>query len=70
VVEFQRLVLRRSREPYFCLDASKLSSSAPEFLAAWQHVPYLVTDASLAALIKAGIPLSHEHLVMPARRSS
>jgi DeoR/GlpR family transcriptional regulator of sugar metabolism len=55
IVAQQRVVLRRSRQNIFCLDSAKLEQSAPHFLAAWNEVGGLLTDATPARLAKAGI---------------
>lgn len=55
IVAQQRTVLRRSKHNAFCIDSSKLDRTAPHFLARWDEVGTLLTDATVARLSKAGI---------------
>jgi DeoR/GlpR family transcriptional regulator of sugar metabolism len=67
VVEQQKVVLRQSQNAVFCLDASKLSRTAPHFFVPWTEVDTLITDAPAARLKRAGINLGEGQL-LDARR--
>lgn len=64
IVDFQRHVCGRSSQAYFCLDGSKLGSSAPSFLISWKDVDRLITTASLRELAGSGIPLEESKLIV------
>lgn len=66
IVAQQRAVLRRSKRNVFCIDSSKLEQVAPHFLAAWNEVGALLTDAAQPRLTKAGIPSTSADSVPPA----
>ncbi len=57
IADFQKSVLRQSREVYFCLDASKLGRTTPYRVAPWAQVTALITDASNSRLVSHGIAL-------------
>ena len=61
VAEFQKSVLRRARQVYFCLDASKLGRTTPHRVAAWSQFSALVSDAAPRRLAAHGIKLSSSH---------
>lgn len=70
IVEQQQVVLRRSRRTIFCVDSTKLNRQAPHFLAPWDQVHRLVTDASADRLEQAGIRLREDQYLYagsPAR---
>lgn len=54
---FQRAVLEHAAKSFFCLDATKLGRSTPHRVTGWDRPITLVTDATPAALAKAGIAL-------------
>ncbi|HYC72300.1 MAG TPA: DeoR/GlpR family DNA-binding transcription regulator [Opitutaceae bacterium] len=64
IAAFQQAVLRHTRRPCFCLDASKLGRSAPTRVADWAQAGTLVTDAPAARLAAAGVPLAPERLAL------
>ena len=63
IVALQRAVAKRAPRAVFCLDAAKLGRRAPEFLLGWDRVDRLLTDATPAALKRAGISLPAKHLI-------
>jgi DeoR/GlpR family transcriptional regulator of sugar metabolism len=63
IAAFQQAVLRHTRSPYFCLDASKVGRVTPHRVAGWDKLGTLVTDASAAQLASAGLKLSSAQLV-------
>ena len=64
IAAFQRAVLRRSANAYFCLDATKLGRTTPHLVGAWDDLGALVTDATAAQLAEAGITLPREQLIV------
>lgn len=60
IVEQQKVILRRSAQAIFCLDASKLNRSAPHFLIGWPKIDGLLTDAPYEKLRRAGIKIAEE----------
>lgn len=66
IAAFQRAVLRRSKQTYFCLDASKLGRATPHRVVPWDQPTVLITDATPARLHAAGIRLpAARHLHVP-----
>jgi DeoR/GlpR family transcriptional regulator of sugar metabolism len=63
VVRLQRAALERATHAYFCLDATKLGHTTPHRIVTWKEMFYLVTDASLAVLRDADVPLEKSHLI-------
>ena len=63
VVRLQRAAFARSRETFFCLDASKLSKSTPHRVATWPEVTRLITDATPPELTTSGISLKPKQLL-------
>ena len=63
IVEQQRVLLKRTQRAIFCMDKSKVGCPAPHFLADWNRVDLLLTDASIEKLKKAGIDLPDDHCV-------
>lgn len=63
IVEQQRVLLNRTHRAIFCMDKSKLGCQAPHFLANWNRVDLLLTDASIENLKKAGIDLPDDHCI-------
>jgi DeoR/GlpR family transcriptional regulator of sugar metabolism len=55
VVEFQRFVLRRTRQAYFCMDATKLGGATPHRVATWGDFSALVSDASPRQMAAVGL---------------
>ena len=55
IVEQQLVAVRRSTRVVYCLDSSKIGSTAPFLLKKWEDVDLLLTDASPARLQNAGI---------------
>lgn len=55
VVAFQRFVVQRSSQSYFCLDGTKLGGGAPHCVAAWDDFTALISDASPKRLKDAGL---------------
>jgi DeoR/GlpR family transcriptional regulator of sugar metabolism len=55
VAEFQRFVLRRTRNGYFCLDAAKLGASTAHRVAGWGDFSALISDASARQMAASGI---------------
>jgi len=62
VVRYQRIVAARSKCVAFCLDATKLSHEAAQFLLPWPQIDLLITDASSKALKSEGIVLKASQL--------
>jgi DeoR/GlpR family transcriptional regulator of sugar metabolism len=60
---FQRAVLLRSSNAYFCLDATKLGLSTPHIVTPWGNSFSLITDAKPAQLANFGIRVSGRRLV-------
>lgn len=56
LVLFQRSVISRSLEVWFCLDRSKAGKHEGAFLAPWRVADVLLTDATASDLVRAGIP--------------
>jgi DeoR/GlpR family transcriptional regulator of sugar metabolism len=69
VVAQQQVVLARSRQVVFILDASKVGRRAAHFLVNWDAVPCVLTDAPLAALRAAQIPLPTERYVSVSEKN-
>lgn len=65
VVRLQRAVLKKAKEAYFCIDASKLDRNTPHCVARWNESFRLVSDASAAQLRGSRITLDDARL-MPA----
>lgn len=64
IVALQKAVLARSAQSIFCLDAAKLGhDDAPHFLAGWNEVDILLTDAPYADLRRRRIDLPRERFV-------
>ena len=63
IVAFQDAVTRRSRQVFFCLDATKLGHSTPHPAVRWTKSAILITDAKPAELKATGIPLRPPQLV-------
>ena len=59
---FQRAVLMKTPEPYFCLDGTKLGKRTPYRVSAWDKRVRLITDLAVNDLAEAGISLSPEQL--------
>jgi DeoR/GlpR family transcriptional regulator of sugar metabolism len=55
VVQFQRFVLRRTRNAYFCMDATKLGGATPHRVARWGDFSALISDASPRQMAAAGL---------------
>ncbi len=55
IVQQQHVAIKRSRTSIYCLDASKVGSTAPFLLQRWPEVDFLLTDASSERLARAGI---------------
>jgi DeoR/GlpR family transcriptional regulator of sugar metabolism len=55
VVAFQRFVVQRSGQSYFCLDGTKLGGGAPHCVAGWDDFSALISDASPGRLRAAGL---------------
>jgi DeoR/GlpR family transcriptional regulator of sugar metabolism len=55
IVAFQRAVLARTEDVFFCLDSTKLGHSTPHLLKAWPEIPHLITDATPAKLSAHGL---------------
>ncbi|MEI6280221.1 MAG: DeoR/GlpR family DNA-binding transcription regulator, partial [Verrucomicrobiae bacterium] len=55
IVQQQLVAVRRSTRVVYCLDSSKIGSTAPFLLKKWEDVDLLLTDASPARLQNAGI---------------
>lgn len=70
IVEQQKVVLRRTARAVFCLDATKLNREAPHFLARWDEVDALLTDANEVRLRKAGIEIVPGRFLNPGGRSA
>lgn len=62
VIRLQRAALAQSRASLFCLDASKLNHATPHCVAQWNEISHLVTDAPLAQLHAAGVPLKKSQI--------
>lgn len=63
VVRLQRAALDRADLGFFCIDSTKLGHETPHRVAVWDEVGQLVTDATPAQLLAAGIALAKNHLV-------
>jgi DeoR/GlpR family transcriptional regulator of sugar metabolism len=55
VVAFQRFVLRRTRNAYFCLDATKLGGATPHRVAGWGDFSALISDTSPRQMAAVGL---------------
>jgi DeoR/GlpR family transcriptional regulator of sugar metabolism len=55
VVAFQRFVLRRTRNGYFCLDSTKLGSSTSHRVVGWDDFSAVISDASVRQMAASGI---------------
>lgn len=62
IAAFQRAVLMKTPEPYFCLDGTKLGKRTPYRVSAWDKRVRLITDLSVNDLGGAGIALSSDQL--------
>lgn len=60
---FQQAVLARSRQTFFCMDATKLGRATPHRVTGWAKGVALVSDAPRSALVAAGIVLPEGQLV-------
>ena len=60
---FQQAVLARSRQTFFCMDATKLGRATPHRVTGWAKGVALVSDAPRSALAAAGIVLPEGQLV-------
>jgi len=58
LVTLQQRVMERAEGTIACVDAGKLQRQAPVFLASWERVDRLVTNADATALAGAGISTS------------
>jgi len=63
VIELQQAVLRRARQSFVLIDATKAGRTTPHRVAAWRDAPALITDAAPAALAAAGIILPRRQTV-------
>jgi DeoR/GlpR family transcriptional regulator of sugar metabolism len=63
IAAFQRAVLLRSSQSFFCLDVSKLGRATPHRVARWEKLGSLITDATTAQLAAAGIELQRDRLI-------
>ncbi|MEO7931861.1 MAG: DeoR/GlpR family DNA-binding transcription regulator [Chthoniobacterales bacterium] len=64
VVTFQRTILSRTEDVFFCLDATKINRKAHCPLAKWTEVPHIITDAHGDQLTNAQITLTSRQLVV------
>jgi len=55
IAEFQQAVIARTTNTWFCLDASKLARATPHRVTAWRPNVALITDATPAQLLAAGV---------------
>jgi len=55
IAAFQHAVIARSERTFFCLDSSKLGRATPHRVTAWRDTVALITDATPAQLIAAGV---------------
>jgi DeoR/GlpR family transcriptional regulator of sugar metabolism len=55
IAEFQQAVIARSERTFFCLDSSKLNRATPHRVTAWRNAVSLITDATPAQLLAAGL---------------
>ena len=55
IVQQQLVAIRRSTRVVYCLDSSKIGTSAPFLLKKWEDADLFLTDASPAKLHQAGI---------------
>ncbi|HEY5078729.1 MAG TPA: hypothetical protein VII43_02735, partial [Opitutaceae bacterium] len=60
---FQRAVLLRSSNSYFCLDATKLGLATPHIVTTWTNTFSMITDAKPAQLANFGIRVPGQRLV-------
>lgn len=63
LADFQKAVLRRAAQVFFCLDASKAGRATPHRVAGWDKLGTLITDATPAQLTAAGVTLSPAQIV-------
>lgn len=63
IVAFQRAVIQKATDTFFCLDSTKLGRSTPHRVVPWSSSLKLITDARDAALKTAGLPLRSPQLV-------
>jgi DeoR/GlpR family transcriptional regulator of sugar metabolism len=64
-VIFQRTVISRAAEVWFCLDRFKVGIEEVAFLAPWREADVLLTDATYEDLVKAQIPLRGIKVMTP-----
>jgi DeoR/GlpR family transcriptional regulator of sugar metabolism len=57
IADFQRAVMRRTQQTYFCLDASKLGRATPYRVTPWKKITALITDAAPSRLAEHDIAL-------------
>jgi DeoR/GlpR family transcriptional regulator of sugar metabolism len=55
VAAFQRFVLKRTRQAYFCLDSTKLGGATSHRVASWGDFSALISDASAKRMADAGL---------------
>ncbi len=55
IAAFQQAVIARTARAYFCLDASKLARATPHRVTPWTGSVTLITDATPAQLLGAGL---------------
>jgi DeoR/GlpR family transcriptional regulator of sugar metabolism len=63
IIAFQRTVVTRTSDVFFCLDSTKLDHSTPHPVVPWTKAVKLITDANEGGLKAAGIHLRPTQLV-------
>lgn len=63
IAGFQRAVIARAAQAFFCLDSTKLGRATPHRVTAWRDGVTLLTDASPARLAAAGLKPGSKHLL-------
>jgi DeoR/GlpR family transcriptional regulator of sugar metabolism len=57
IAAFQKAVMRRTAQTYFCLDSSKLGRATPHRVTSWKNIMALITDAAASRLAEYNIEL-------------
>jgi DeoR/GlpR family transcriptional regulator of sugar metabolism len=63
VVTLQRAILQRSKQVFFCIDASKAGKSTDHLLVPWPDVSQIISDTTVPQLSKIGIYLQKQQII-------
>ena len=70
IVALQQAALACAKRSVFCIGQEKVGGHASQFLAGWQEVDLLLTDAPEKSLRSAGVKLPSERILRPFRKSA